>query len=1606
MCAKKLSTANKIAVAVATVAVAGSFGTGVYAAVQGTPEFDAKGFESSYNKGAQDEQKGFKATQASSDSAANRHKDDANSDDKSAQNNSQSDAFSNLPDNGSGTTAVSVDPNAKPGTTTRTDDGNGDGAGDGGASGPAADDNGNGNGGSGDNPGGGDNSGGNDNPGGGDNTGGNDNPGGGDTPGDKPGDNNNPGGGNDKPDPGNKPSVNPGDNDNPGGGTADVPQKPEEDRGNTENPFTPEKEQVGEDSYYKPGGSGPASEDIQYFPDVEVKEGYAPCVGEKVSSWDLFCSLDTVYFSMSGFNFEQYMWSCSDEKAYKDYDLFQITGISYQDPDDPSVTKTIYFADQDKITIPDCPFDILYTYRFYADDVLKTGSLSETSWPGFCTPAYARVYLVQDEKTGAEDAKGGKKRSTQKVVKSYTIASKGEYINFADQAKTLLENEGVVGDAVDKYGNIRPISKLITGFYDVDTGDDVDSAGGYSPTPGYHTVTATFDDVAEGTAAYLKSEYGDLFGDESYYYAQILTHVDASKAKKGTFKVQKGIQAVQADVDSAIDTLELPDTVMRVGDPLLSSAGGARLTAIDNYVVDSSNKRLESVDGCIIDRYNNSLVAIPTGREAVTVSDGISMVDLPATNNLKFIDIAASSASALPDFTFNNLDESCILEVATNEILAAAQEKYKAFLQNGNVIRSKEGTSKKLIDDLSMDVNLDEGELLSVPDNGAGAITLYDIKSIGTGAFAGNESVTTVFLKGIGDCVFEPGCFQGGAVKTVVCESDAQAELVRASMTANSEAGDSGEDSVVTLSVDGANEEQPITGTGDENPSGGSTGAPTTADPIEVLSVEHALTTDDGNFEYLEDGDVVILLKALNNNVTKFTGVLDNGKHVDVIGPEAFADRQSLRYLNLDKSVAAIGQKAFAGCTGLREVFFDTRDSLTFGAKSFYGCDNMELFVSNAQTAVGNTGTFMNDSCDAWCPMVHSGYDDSKYGWFDEASNITSYEAAAQSDGSFVLYGCTDDEPWLCITAPSELPAKVTLPKETLEIFSQAFAGAKGPEYVAPPVESGSKDNDEQDAGDKVVDNLSEPETEESFTPVNPFTVNLDELDNLLYIDESAFDDSALAGDVHLGERGDNVIHISRNGFNNCKNITSFTCDALYLDLGETALGGCSNMKTVKLACEKRTHADISAGAFGGCSSLESIEFTAETDPVELTKVGDGKPFKFTFENYEDKIKIVVPDGMKEAYLKSWVYSFTSYDDYDQLLEEAENDLKYDIVNPRANPTDAQIVQRANEQLLDDENYLRARLGMSLVEEPTLPHRMVTKDGVSLWVDDSNQAVIVKVAPGTESIDLTDSVFDAWDEVVLQKGAFASAGETLKSIKLSDKVKVIKKDTFEGCKDITLTLASSAPMLQGAERDNAFTFGAEKLKIEANDEVRDECLKEWPRQMVGLDTDWALDEYAFDVYIQLYDWENEKEPLKTEVSKAVNDVLLQQENTVRDWFEMELLAEDATPTWAYVSTYGGDPEPPEEPKNETPAAPGGNTGDTAGDTSGTGGNAGEAGGGANEVNPPSGGTEATPSEGDVDKKEDSEVKTDADKKDDTQIDKGADSTPEGTAGDNAQVTYE
>lgn len=85
MSKKKLTTTNKIAATVAAVAVTSAFGAGAYAIVQDGSAFDPKGFTSAYNKSAQDEQQGYRATSTSTDAQANRHKDDAANNDKSAE---------------------------------------------------------------------------------------------------------------------------------------------------------------------------------------------------------------------------------------------------------------------------------------------------------------------------------------------------------------------------------------------------------------------------------------------------------------------------------------------------------------------------------------------------------------------------------------------------------------------------------------------------------------------------------------------------------------------------------------------------------------------------------------------------------------------------------------------------------------------------------------------------------------------------------------------------------------------------------------------------------------------------------------------------------------------------------------------------------------------------------------------------------------------------------------------------------------------------------------------------------------------------------------------------------------------------------------------------------------------------------------------------------------------------------------------------------------------------------------------------------------------------------------------------------------------------------
>lgn len=731
--AGKVSIAtNKLAATVAAVAVTGAFGAGAYALTQDSSAFNPDGFASAYGKDAQDSSKGYQATTEQTDAQANRHDDTSQDKDRSAEESPNKDAFSELPNNGSGTTAVAVDANAKPGTSTVINDGKGDGGSPDGSgdtpNGPVIDNGGDS--GDGDN---GDSSGGSDTPG-------NDNSGVG--PADTPV----------APDTPTKPSNPSNGGANGGGISGDENSQTEQETEPTvpspsEIPVAPsEKDQ--ESSNLSPVVQPIQNASVTFSPDATLhpmvdmsgESSKIAYKGQLVSGWDLFCSLSTKFGCVDGNDVSIYAWACS-QSEFANYDYFRIDGILDSEgnllPVDPTEAS---------LTIPDGPFELQYEYRYAKDGEFTVGTVEYT-------PVDYRVYIVDGSSDGKviETLSGTQDIDLNCYIQDVLSATGG----LAQDGKTLN-------------------GTLVSGWKS-DEGTVVDSMN-YHPQ-GVHVVAAKTlrydsDQFEIEALSKFKSDYGiDSAGSDLTCW-QVLTAINYVDSASRTLNVPKGVQLIELDEAFAgLSKTVLPSTLCSLDGSKLGSA--AYELANDNLhlVVDGET-------GIVSDERGTAYLAIPSGATTLTVSASASKVCLPCECAIKTVTFEPRDGSGLPDINCDVLSGADV-RLDVSDFDAFANEYAANFNQKaGNTITSVSGNK-------SDSYHIEMGMLLS--KDGALAKFLYSKTSMANlrgvtklheGCFADNDGLETVILPE-GDCVFAKDCFaNNGSLKQIVCSSVKQSESV------------------------------------------------------------------------------------------------------------------------------------------------------------------------------------------------------------------------------------------------------------------------------------------------------------------------------------------------------------------------------------------------------------------------------------------------------------------------------------------------------------------------------------------------------------------------------------------------------------------------------------------------------------------------------------------------------------------------------------------------------------------------------------------------------------------------------------------------------------
>ena len=439
-----------------------------------------------------------------------------------------------------------------------------------------------------------------------------------------------------------------------------------------------------------------------------------------------------------------------------------------------------------------------------------------------------------------------------------------------------------------------------------------------------------------------------------------------------------------------------------------------------------------------------------------------------------------------------------------------------------------------------------------------------------------------------------------------------------------------------------------------------------------------------GGFEYLDEGtcedgvceEGVILIKA-PADLTVFNEKTIDGLSCKEIASRAFSGCDKLVMADLPSTIKKIGREAFSGCSKLEGVISESTDSISVGKNAFYTDYNLRWIAWNAKQ-IDNAGHGYYGQQFAVRESNGADYDMNCYS--------PAYYTVSEA-GGYLLYGIAVDgngnatKDLYLVGATTSIAGETTLEENTMEITNGVFSNCG-----------------------------------------NAFTIT--NLDQIGYIDGSAFSNSGLSGEIRLS---DALQWVGAYAFYGCSNITKMVIDGSQLqgsvleyscfrnctnltsvefvgtghyNLGSNAFSECSKLETVYFE-EDAGIAGIGTEAFtqtaikeliipknienignlivAGCPDFEKLIFTSSTPPL-LVRYTIGISYLFS-DGDEDGLmngKIVVPEEYKQDYINEWKYYVIGY---------TKDEVK-----------DAGVTES---QILAGENIVRAYLGMDPVADQT-----------------------------------------------------------------------------------------------------------------------------------------------------------------------------------------------------------------------------------------------------------------------------------------------------------------
>lgn len=865
--------------------------------------------------------------------------------------------------------------------------------------------------------------------------------------------------------------------------------------------------------------------------------------------------------------------------------------------------------------------------------------------------------------------------------------------------------------------------------------------------------------------------------------------------------VPKYVQAVDFAADNhlkSVEYLRLSDTVRYVDTDM------ENLKVNKGYQLSGNHPDFGvTSDGILTNAEGTEYLGIPYNVTRLTIPDGIEKVKLPKNTQIRQLVLETEHAANLPEIDYGGMTSGTII-VPDAVLLDFVSANGNALAGTDIAVRSVgqivKGDAVLSDDEKTLQSVFSINKIYTVPES---------ITKIAAYAFESAPNTTRVLLPNH-TVALEKDTFANSIVDTILCRTEAQANEI------NQQLAEWG-----------------------------------LSETIHAIALQ---ISKEGSTYYVNGNESVLLYGG--SAITEFSGLetAQSGETVKIteIADGAFENSEALQWAMLAENVTEIGARAFYNCSALEGVLIENKDTITIGDKALDQCPSLYFVASNAANA--NLGDYQIETCNKASNGVNltqlfatkasgqlgSGYTP-QWQYFDSAygSGLAVYDIGSTK----MLYALdAGGNPRIGIRSGKTLTGEVTLPVETIELFSQAMFGTEG-----------------------------------------AYTLNWEDLSLLQYIDDYVFAYTGLEGSVTT-----NIILFDKHAFSGT-NITDLTCSQLVREVDELAFADCKKLTFVNWSQGFDWNGFLYTNLFYGCDALKRVEING-FNPPKLALFGLGYPFVFNSDwtEEEEAEYIVFPEELAQDertmqdFVKKWRYAMLGYM---TINDDQPYDLLYSDIFWKEIPFDVPYEERfavadvlIKEKLLAMENRIRDILGAEHATEPSefYPYR-ISGGYITLIGAPSN---ITSVFLGSDTLDIPDD----WCLDYVGKGAFANT-KNLESVMFDNGFAGFEQDAFQGVESDTLRLSFfdiTPPALLLEQWGKPFSFGIDIEKLHINiyafgdDSIFVDYIEKWVYPLAG------YEDYTDMFYAFLWDAiENEGVTSEEEIHAKMTEILLPLENKLR-----------------------------------------------------------------------------------------------------------------------------